>query len=133
MDFGSVGAALGMGECLIALVHFSLLTSTFLASNLRSERGVGTTQVEGFMPARELLLRGCSRGLTCMLVRGESLETVSADAVSETDVHSLGLVIVGLRAGRGSRAAFGVLISSPRGAGREPGINELGLTEERVS
>ena len=151
MEFRSVRATFGTGEHLAALIPLTKLTSFFVVAGgftsarlfMRAgEEGAKTTRAVGFMPVREFpfgfslrrtVLFDCSNSFARILWRGKSRETASTDAVSETDVRGLGLVIVGLRAGGGSCAAFRVLISSPRGAGREPGINELGLTEERVS
>ena len=59
--FGSMGAALGTGECLTALVRLSKLTSSFLSGGFPGAQpvvrifgtGVEMTRWEGFMPFRE--------------------------------------------------------------------------------
>ena len=90
--FGSMGAALGTGECLTALVRLSKLTSSFLSGSILGARpvlrivrtGAEMTRREGFMPLREFpfgnsLLRtallDCSRAFACALRLGEGRES----------------------------------------------------------
>ena len=88
MEFCSVRATFGIGECLIALVPFSILTSFFdVAGGFTTARrftrireaGVEMTRLEGFTPVREFPFGGslhrtvelnCSRGFMCTLWRG---------------------------------------------------------------
>ena len=92
IDFGSVGAAFGTGECFIALIpRFSVLTSFLVvAGGLKAARwfthtgeaGVEMTRLEGFAPIRELpfggsllrtVLLGCSQALAHSLSEAKAV------------------------------------------------------------
>src|SRR6266550_5425358 len=91
VDFSSVGAALGIGECLRAFASFSTFTFVFIIGNFPDVRvfthlGTGTETIrpEGIIPIREFpfggsLLRtvliGCSTGFTHTLgwCRGDEM------------------------------------------------------------
>src|SRR6266576_3517448 len=152
MDFGSVRAALGTGECFIALVpRFSMLTSFLVvAGGLKAaqrftctgEAGAETTRLEGFAPIREFpfrgslsrtVLLGCSRALARSLERGKGCETVSVDAISKLDLRGLRPSVIRLRAGRSSRETLGGLVLSLRGAEGGSGFVELGFALEQVN
>ncbi len=80
MDFSSVGAALGIGECLRAFASFSMFTFVFIIGGFpdvqvftRLGAGTETTRLWGVVPIREFPFRGsllrtvligCSTGFT---------------------------------------------------------------------
>src|SRR6266576_3657645 len=151
VDFGSVRAALGTGECFIALVpRFSVLTSFLVvAGGLNAacrfthtrEAGAETTRLEGFAPIRELpfrgsllrtVLLGCSQALARSLERGKGREMVSVDAVSKPDLRGMRPSVMSLRAGRSSRETLRGLVLSLRGAEGGSSFVELGLALERA-
>src|SRR6266576_5419694 len=85
VDFSSVGAALGIGECLRAFASFSTFTFVFIIGGFPDVRvftclgaGTETTRLGGVAPIREFPFRGsllravligCSTGFTRMLGR----------------------------------------------------------------
>src|SRR6266550_2746510 len=85
VDFSSVGATLGIGECLCAFASFSTFTFIFIIGNFpdvwvftRLGAGTETTRLGGVAPIREFPFRGsllrtvlvdCSTGFMRMLGR----------------------------------------------------------------
>ena len=148
VDFSSVGAALGIGECLRAFASFSTFTFVFIIGNFPDVRvfthlgtGTETIRLAGFAPIRELplggslsrtVLLGCSRALARSLERGEGPEMASVDAVSKLDLRGLRPSVMSLQAGRSSRETLGGLVLSLRGAEGGSGFVELGLALERA-
>ena len=144
-NFDSARVALGTGEHLAALFLLVTvkLTSFFVVAGsfMLAEAGTETTRLEGITPIRELPIGGsllrmvsfdCSIGFMHTPERGGGLKMASEDTVSVGDVEGLSPSVGDFRAGS-TRVTTGGLLLSPRGAGRESGINELGLTEEGTS
>ena len=136
VDFGSVRAAFGPGECTAALVLFSALTAIFLACNRWRVIGAEMTLLEGFMPVRALplgnslfrmVLIDCSTSwafaCTLRLGKGQKLGVT----LSEDDLTGLGPLAKGLWAGWCSGATLGGAVESPGGAEGRSGFAELGF------
>ena len=114
VDFSSVGAALGIGECLRAFESFFMSTLVFLIGgsldvrvSTRLGAGAEMTRLADFAPIRELpfggsllrtVLLGCSRALARSLERGEGPEMASVDAISKLDLRGLRPSAILLRA-----------------------------------
>src|SRR6266550_3503527 len=149
VDFSSVGAALGIGECLRAFTSFSTFTFVFIIGGFPDVRvftrlgaGTKTTRLGGVAPIREFPFRGsllrtvlvdCSTGFTRMLGRcgGDEMGV----PVLEVDLRGLilSLSVMDLREGGNSRAPLGGLFLSPRGTEGGSGFVELRLALERVN